>query len=163
MYVKKFIFIKFAGLEAYSQQFHYQINFFTGIFRHHVQRICYFGKSFLMSNAFFFVCLLVFLFFFVFSSLMPSVSDVQCICYLMVSCEYVILLGLLSLINAGRFFEVIFKRICNDLFQADIGLLLFDSEKTVVLPCVLLYFDNNISKMKVGNLQRIEKFFGKYN
>ena len=81
----------------------------------------------------------------------------------MMSCEYVILLSLLSLTNAGRIFEVIFKRICNDLFQADIGMLLFDAEKTVVLPCVLLHFDNNISEMKVGNLQRIGKLFGKYN
>ena len=81
----------------------------------------------------------------------------------MMSCEYVIFLSLLSLTNAGRIFEVIFKRICNDLFQADIGMLLFDAEKTVVLPCVLLHFDNNISKMKVGNLQRIGKLFGKYN
>ena len=35
MCVKKFIFSKFAGLEAYSRQFYYQINSFTGIFRQH--------------------------------------------------------------------------------------------------------------------------------
>ena len=81
----------------------------------------------------------------------------------MMYCEYVILLSLLSLTNADRIFEVVFKRMCNDLFQADIGLSLFGTEKTVALPCVLLYFDNNISKKKVGNLQRIEKLFGKYN
>ena len=79
------------------------------------------------------------------------------------SCEYVILLSLLSLTDAGRICKVVVKRICNDLFQAGIGLLQFNSEKTVVLPCVFLYFDNNISKKKVGNLRRIEKLYGKYN
>ena len=74
-------------------------------------------------------------------------------------CEYDILLSLLFLTNTGRIFKVVFKRICNDLFQAGIGLLLLDSEKTFVLPCVFLYFDNNILKKKVGNLQRIEKLF----
>ena len=81
-----------------------------------VQWICYFGKSFLMSNVFVFFLFACFFGFF-FSSLMSSVSDVYCICYLMMSCEYVILLSLLSLTNAGRIFQVIFKRICDDLFS----------------------------------------------
>ena len=33
--MKKFIFSKFAGLQAYSQQLYYQMNSFTGIFRQH--------------------------------------------------------------------------------------------------------------------------------
>ena len=33
--VKKFIFSKFAGLQAYSQQLYYQMNSFTGIFQQH--------------------------------------------------------------------------------------------------------------------------------
>ena len=33
--VKKFIFSKFGGLLAYSQQLYYQMNSFTGIFRQH--------------------------------------------------------------------------------------------------------------------------------
>ena len=33
--MKKFIFSKFGGLEAYSQQRYYQMNSFTGIFRQH--------------------------------------------------------------------------------------------------------------------------------
>ena len=78
------------------------------------------------------------------------------------SCEY-ILLSLLFLTNAGRIFKAVFKKICNDLFQTSIGLLLVDSEKIVVLPCVFLYFDNNILKKKVGNLQRLGKLYGKYN
>ena len=32
---KKFIFSKFAGLQAYSRQLYYQMNFFTGTFRQH--------------------------------------------------------------------------------------------------------------------------------
>ena len=55
---------------------------------------------------------------------------------------------MLSLTGAGRIFKVQFKRIYNDLFQAGIGLLLFDSEKAVVLRCVFLYFDYSISKKK---------------
>ena len=35
MCVKKFIFSKFAGLEAYSRQLYYQMNSFIGIFRQH--------------------------------------------------------------------------------------------------------------------------------
>ena len=35
MCVKKFIFRKFAGLQAYSLQLYYQMNSFTGIFRQH--------------------------------------------------------------------------------------------------------------------------------
>ena len=35
MCVKKFIFSKFGGLQAYSQQLYYQMNSFTGIFRQH--------------------------------------------------------------------------------------------------------------------------------
>ena len=35
IYMKKFIFSKFAGLQTYSRQLYYQINSFTGIFRHH--------------------------------------------------------------------------------------------------------------------------------
>ena len=35
MCVKKFIFSKFAGLQAYSRQLYYQMNSFTGIFRQH--------------------------------------------------------------------------------------------------------------------------------
>ena len=33
--LKKFIFSKFGGLQTYSQQLYYQMNFFTGIFRQH--------------------------------------------------------------------------------------------------------------------------------
>ena len=33
--MKKFIFSKFAGLQAYSQQLYYQMNSFTGIFQQH--------------------------------------------------------------------------------------------------------------------------------
>ena len=32
IYVKKFIFIKFGGFQAFSRQFYYQMNSFTGIF-----------------------------------------------------------------------------------------------------------------------------------
>ena len=35
MCVKKFIFSKFASLQAYSLQHYYQINSFTGIFQQH--------------------------------------------------------------------------------------------------------------------------------
>ena len=35
MCVKKFIFSKFAGLQAYSRQLYYQMDSFTGIFWHH--------------------------------------------------------------------------------------------------------------------------------
>ena len=35
MCVKKFIFSKFAGLQAYSRQLYYQMNSFTGFFRQH--------------------------------------------------------------------------------------------------------------------------------
>ena len=35
MCVKKFTFSKFAGLQAYSQQLYYQMNFITGIFQQH--------------------------------------------------------------------------------------------------------------------------------
>ena len=34
--VKKFIFSKFAGLQAYSRQLYYQVNSFTGIFQQHL-------------------------------------------------------------------------------------------------------------------------------
>ena len=37
MYVKKFIFSKFAGLQAYSRQLYYQMNSFTGIFWQHLK------------------------------------------------------------------------------------------------------------------------------
>ena len=33
--MKKFIFSKFTGLQAYNQQLYYQMNCFTGIFQHH--------------------------------------------------------------------------------------------------------------------------------
>ena len=35
MCVKKFIFSKFGGLQAYSRQLYYQMNSFTGIFQQH--------------------------------------------------------------------------------------------------------------------------------
>ena len=37
MCVKKFIFSKFAGLQAYSQQLYYQMNSFTGFFLQHLK------------------------------------------------------------------------------------------------------------------------------
>ena len=111
----------------------------------------------------FFFCLFGWLFFSSFSFLWCLVYLISKICYSVTFCGKDILLSFLSLTVAGRIFKVVFKRICNDLFQVGIGLLLFDSEKKVVLRCVFLYFENSISKKKVGNLQRLEKLFGKYN
>ena len=40
MCVKKFIFCKFAGLQAYSQQLYYQMNSLIGIFQQHFKPPC---------------------------------------------------------------------------------------------------------------------------
>ena len=50
MCVKKYIFSKFAGLQAYSQQRYYQMNSFTGIFQNHLKPLMLFPCIDLISQ-----------------------------------------------------------------------------------------------------------------